>query len=186
MGNIERIGSSIRSLRKANKMTLQEMAKETGLSTGYISNIERNISSPTLSNLQRICEVFNTSLGDLIERTVQDRIVIRKDEREKYIDDQLDMKIDSVDFGIDNVNFLFVEMAPMSDKRDEKWTHAYDEVGTVVRGQLTVIVDNEVIDLEEGDTVYVKAGSKHCYFNKSETETSISYWAKIDLLETEE
>ena len=35
MGNLDKIGRSIRSLRKANKITLQQMASETGLSTGY-------------------------------------------------------------------------------------------------------------------------------------------------------
>ena len=79
-------------------MTLQELAQATGLSTGYISNIERNMTSPTLSNLQKICEVFDTSLGDLIERTVQNRIVIRRDERAKYIEENQDMKIEDIDF----------------------------------------------------------------------------------------
>lgn len=185
MGNIDKIGNNIRSLRKANKMTLQELAKATGLSTGYISNIERNMSSPTLSNLQKICEVFDTSLGDLIDRTVQERIVIRRSERVKYIEDEPDMKIDDVDFGIDYVNFLFVELKPLDDKRDEKWTHIYDEVGTVIRGQLTVVIDNEEFDLYEGDTIYVKAHTKHSFYNKSAKDISVSYWTKIDVIDEE-
>ena len=54
MGNLDKIGGSIRSLRKAKKKTLQQMAKETGLSTGYLSNIERNITSPTFIHLWEI------------------------------------------------------------------------------------------------------------------------------------
>ncbi len=180
MGNLDKIGRSIRSLRKANKITLQQMASETGLSTGYLSNIERNITSPTLMNLQKICEVFNTSLGDLIERNAQERIVIKKEERESYLDNQSDMKIDIVDFGIEQVSFLFVHLEPMSDTREERWTHEFDEVGTVLSGQLTVLLENEEIDLQEGDSIFVKANTKHSFFNKSTDQASVSHWTRIN------
>lgn len=164
-------------------MTLQELAQATGLSTGYISNIERNMTSPTLSNLQKICEVFDTSLGDLIERTVQNRIVIRRDERAKYIEENQDMKIEDIDFGIENVNFLYVELKPMSDTKYEKWTHVYDEVGTMIRGEMTVVINHEEINLREGDTIYIKAHTKHSFYNKSTDQVAVSFWTKIDVEE---
>lgn len=181
MGNLDTIGRSIRSFRKTNKITLQQMSSETGLSVGYLSNIERNITSPTLTNLQRICEVFNTSLGDLLERNAQERVIITKEERELYVDNVTDMSIDIVDFGIDEVSFLFVKLEPLSDTKEERWTHEFDEVGTVISGQLTVMLENEEIDLKEGDSIYVKANTKHSFFNKSETEVSISHWTRINI-----
>lgn len=186
MGNLDKIGRSIRSLRKINKITLQQMAKETGLSTGYLSNIERNITSPTLMNLQKICEVFNTSLGDLIERNAQERVVIHKNERENYIEDVQDMEIEVVDFGIDQVSFLFVKLSPLSDTKEERWTHEFDEIGTVISGQLTVVLDGEEIDLQAGDCIYVKANTKHSFYNKSETEESLSHWTRINLVDEKE
>ena len=180
MGNLDKIGRSIRNLRKVNKMTLKRMSEETGLSIGYLSNIERNITSPTLANLQRICEVFDTSLGDLLERNAQERIVIRKEEREAYIENVEDMSIDIVDFGIEEVSFLFVKLAPQSNTKGENWTHEFDEVGTVISGQLTVMMEGEELDLNEGDSIYVKANTKHSFFNKSETEYSLSHWTRIN------
>lgn len=181
MGNLDTIGLSIRRLRKLNKITLQQLANETGLSVGYLSNIERNVTSPTLTNLQKICEVLNTSLGDLLERNAQERIVIKKEDRESYIEDVEDMRIDIVDFGIDEVSFLLVELQPLSHTREERWTHEYDEVGIVIGGQLTVMLENEEIDLNEGDAIYIKANTKHSFFNKNETEVSRSHWTRIEL-----
>lgn len=186
MGNIDKIGTSIRSLRKANKMTLHELADRAELSSGYLSNIERNLSSPTLSILQRICEVFDTSFGDLIERTVQDRVVIRSMERDKYIKDEQDIQIDDVDFGINNANFLFVEIKPSAETKKEMWTHTYHEVGTVVKGQLTIVFEDEEIDLFEGDTIHVRPHTRHSFYNKSDEETSVSFWAKINEVEEQD
>ena len=181
MGNLDTIGTSIRRIRKLNKRTLQQLANETNLSVGYLSNIERNVTSPTLTNLQKICEVLDTSLGDLIERNAQDRVIIKKEDRESYIDNMEDMKIDIVDFGIDKVSFLLVELEPSSHTKEERWTHEFDEVGIVIGGQLTVMMENEEIDLNEGDAIYIKANTKHSFFNKSTTEMSRSHWTRIEI-----
>lgn len=179
MGNIDKIGSSIRSLRKSRRMTLQQLAKETGLSTGYLSNIERNITSPTLMNIQKICEIFNSSLGDLLERNAEEKIIIRKEDREITIDEEHSMRIETIDFGIENTSFLWAELPPMSETKEEWWTHEFGEVGTVISGEMTVNIDGEEFDLKKGDSVYVKAHTRHSYYNKSETKKSVSYWTRF-------
>lgn len=178
MSNIERIGSSLRSLRKSKKITLQQMAQDTGLSTGYLSNIERNVTSPTLANIQKICEVLNSSLGDLLERNAEEKIVIRRDDREITVDEH-SMRIETIDFGIPNTCFLYIEMPPNTDTRDEWWTHEFDEVGTVLEGTMWIDMDEKSFELHSGDSIYVKAHTRHNYYNKSETEYVKSYWSRV-------
>lgn len=178
MGNIERIGSSLRSLRKSKKITLQQVAQDTGLSTGYLSNIERNMTSPTLANIQKICEVLNSSLGDLLERNAEETIVIRKNDREIMVDES-GMHIENIDFGIPNTSFLYVEMPPNTDTRNEWWTHEFDEVGTVLEGTMWIDMDGNTFELHSGDSIYVKAHTRHNFYNNSETETTRSYWTRI-------
>lgn len=43
------LGDQIRSIRKRQEITLKELAEKTGLSIGYISQIERNLTDPSLS-----------------------------------------------------------------------------------------------------------------------------------------
>lgn len=178
MGNIERIGSSLRSLRKSKKVTLQQMAQETGLSTGYLSNIERNVTSPTLANIQKICEVLNSSLGDLLERNAEEKIIIRKADREVTLDDQ-SMHIEMIDFGIPNTCFLYIENPPDTDTSKEWWTHEFDEIGTVLEGTMWVDMDGKTFELHEGDSIYIKAHTRHNYYNKSDTDTIKSMWYRI-------
>ena len=48
------LGDQIRSIRKRQEITLKELAEKTGLSIGYISQIERNLTDPSLSTLRKI------------------------------------------------------------------------------------------------------------------------------------
>ena len=52
------IGSKIKQLRLENGLTQQELANRLELTKGYISQIERNISSPSLETFFSILEVF--------------------------------------------------------------------------------------------------------------------------------
>ena len=179
MDNLDKIGSSIRSLRKSKKMTLQQLAKETGLSTGYLSNIERNITSPTLMNIQKICDVFDSSLSDLLERNAEERIVIRREDREVILDEEQDIRMETIDFGIENLSFIYTELPRQSETSEEWWTHEFGEVGTVLEGELTVNIGGEIFELKAGDTIYVKPHTRHCYYNKSETSKSVSFWTRF-------
>jgi transcriptional regulator with XRE-family HTH domain len=58
------IGQRIRRLRKANRLTLEELARATDLSQPFISQIERDIKTPSLDTLTRICEALGVTLAE--------------------------------------------------------------------------------------------------------------------------
>lgn len=178
MSDISKIGYSIRSLRKSKGMTLQQLSEATGLSTGYLSNLERNISSPTLMNIQKICEVFGNSLGDLLERNAESRIVVRKEDREVTIDEENNMRLETIDFGTGNTSYLYMTIEPDSSSDGLWWVHECDEVGTVLSGHLTIMLDEQMFELNVGDTILIKAHTRHCYFNKHEKTPCVSFWAR--------
>ncbi len=178
MSDISKIGFSIRSLRKSKGMTLRQLSEATGLSIGYLSNLERNTSSPTLLNIQKICEVFESSLGDLLERNAEFKIVIRKEDREVTINEEKNMRLETIDFGTGNTSFLFMKIEPNSSSDGLWWTHEFDEVGTVLSGHLTIMMDDRAFDLKEGDTILIKAHTRHCYYNENDAIPSVSYWSR--------
>ena len=53
------IGAKIRTLRRAKKLTLQEVANETGFSTALISQLENNKISPPIATLSKIAHFFD-------------------------------------------------------------------------------------------------------------------------------
>ena len=55
---ITNVGARLRNIRKAKGLTLSELSKKTDMSVGFLSNLERDISSPTLDSLWHICEAL--------------------------------------------------------------------------------------------------------------------------------
>ena len=52
------LGTNIREYRKNKKLTIKELAERTGLSIGYISQVEREEAEPSLSSLRKIAREF--------------------------------------------------------------------------------------------------------------------------------
>ena len=61
----ELLGSTLRDLRLQHGLTLRDMADKTGLSTGFLSKVERGFSQPSINNLHKICYVLHIAIDDL-------------------------------------------------------------------------------------------------------------------------
>src|SRR5512134_4026454 len=77
------IGSKIKKLRKARKLTLQDVARETGFSPALISQIENNNVSPPIATLSRIAKVLGVRVGYFFKDEGPEEAyeVIRKEDR---------------------------------------------------------------------------------------------------------
>lgn len=177
LGDIHKIGYSVRSHRRDKGMTLQQLAQATGLSIGYLSNLERNTNSPTLINVQKICEALDISFYNLLEKNKEENIIIRREDREKLISEEHNMLLENIDFGLENESFIYMTIEPHSTGDGLWWEHEYDEVGTVFTGHLAMELDNQTFELDAGDTILIKAHTRHCYFNKMD-ESCVSYWTR--------
>ena len=62
----ENIGSNLKRIRKAQKMSLDMLAKKTGVSKSMLGQIERGESSPTISTLGKIVEGIPVPLEELL------------------------------------------------------------------------------------------------------------------------
>lgn len=65
------IGKNIRNLRKANNLTLNELAKKINSSSGYLSDIENNKNLPSIPKLLEICTALNITLSDFFNEDNQ-------------------------------------------------------------------------------------------------------------------
>lgn len=70
-----RIGAKLRAARRAQGLTLETLAEGTGLSKGYISRVERDETSPSVTTLHSLCQVLSINIGSLFDEP--DTAVIR-------------------------------------------------------------------------------------------------------------
>lgn len=72
------IGSRLRAARQSHQMTIDQLANATGLTKGFISRVERDQTSPSVSNLVSLCDVLSISVGSLFEEP--DLVLVTADE----------------------------------------------------------------------------------------------------------
>ena len=90
MTNNIKLGEKIREYRKNKMLTLQQLAEQSGISTGYISKIERGTVNPSLKNIQRLCFALEIAPQELMmddektmayeENSAENKAQIRKEE----------------------------------------------------------------------------------------------------------
>ena len=78
------IGEKIKAIRMEKKITAKELAERVEVTPGYISQIERDLISPSLSVLMRIADAIETPLASLLSQEAREQVtVVRKDKRTK-------------------------------------------------------------------------------------------------------
>ena len=63
-----RVGARVRSLRRERGLTIEQLAAATGLTKGFISQLERDRTAPSLSSIARICDALGVRLSHIFER----------------------------------------------------------------------------------------------------------------------
>lgn len=172
------IGNRIKELRIKNNLTLEDLASRSELSKGFLSQIERNLSSPSISTLEDIVEVLGVSLTDFFDEK----------EEKKYVYGINDYYVDEKDDSI--INYLVpsgqmnrMEAILLELKKDgisqEIKTHEGEEIGYVIKGKILIenISTNEKYKVNKGETFYLKGEFKHRLVNIADDVSKIIWIA---------
>lgn len=169
-------GTRLRQLRKGKKLSLQELAKKSGVSAATISQIERDNVDPTMTTLYKICTALNVTLASLITDNETSERVVRKNNRKTMFLPNSKVKYQLLTPGIkDDLEMILIELEPGQQDR-QVITHTGEECGYVLEGQLVVVLDDEEYELEAGDSIYFDSSLPHRFINRGE-EKCISVWA---------
>jgi len=80
------IGHKIKLLRVQKGLTLEELASRSELTKGFLSQMERNLTSPSIATLDDILEALGTSLGEFFKEEKEEKLVFRK--KDFFVDEQ--------------------------------------------------------------------------------------------------
>lgn len=167
------IGKIIKDRRKALNMTLQQVASHTGLSTGYLSLLERGINSPTIDNLHKICRAIDTTMIELLSDMEHNKLCVKKSERTTYFSAPGKLQYESLIEG--DRALVCTSVTVYDDEEHVSDRHIADEFGMIITGALIVTIGKTVYEMHEGDSIYIPAGSVHSY-RRLGNEESVSIW----------
>lgn len=171
-----RIGVKIRKLRIDKKMSIEELSKKTGLSTGAISQIERDIVGLSVESLWKIARALDTPISYFFDEPSGGTVIRKNSRREmKLPESNVTYQLLSPT-GNKLIEFLLIEIEPGVCSNYELINHEGEECGYIIKGKLLVKLGDEEYYLEEGDSIYYNSSIPHRFINVGD-ETCISIWA---------
>lgn len=170
------VGHKIKEIRKQQSMTLQQLSAVSGLSSGYLSNLERNVISPTIYQLQKVCSALNINITDVLTNHAENtNPVVRANERQVFFSEKGKVKYEMLNNGKNDIEGICITVEKGINYERTSWGHDYDEIAIITQGSLCVeMMGNEYI-INEGDAIYIKKNTLHTFKNIGD-KTCITYW----------
>lgn len=172
-------GSRLRELRKNKNISIAELSKLSDVSTGLISQIEREMVIPSVVSIWRLAQALDTNINYFFdEDDVDDKVIIRRNDHRTVI--------------LHSNSSYYKLLSPASPERlldmteitlksgcayeQNPLTHDGEECGYVLKGELVVLLGGKEYVLEKGDSIYFNSTVPHKYINRGD-EDCISIWA---------
>ena len=161
------LGPRIRSLRRARQVTLRELAERAGVTESFLSQVEREVTSPSIASVQRIARALDLGIAELFVDDPPLGLVVRRAERRRIVYPGLNAIDEFLTAGRDGrLQVILTTLEPGGGTGDESYTHESDEeVVIVLEGRLELWVGDEHHRLEEGDAI--THSSRHPHRNRN-------------------
>lgn len=165
----EDIGGKIKQLRTQRKMTLKDLSEKTNLSIGFLSQLERGLTSIATDTLGNIADVFEVELSYFfLKPRTKKTPLIRSYEKEVFhictsgcIQYNLSNSLKSTD-----MLPRLIEILPNNTEEDiQSYMHEGEEFIHVLEGTLTIFLEGEQYELYPGDSIHYNSTKNHNWAN---------------------
>jgi transcriptional regulator with XRE-family HTH domain len=174
---VKLVGKKIRSIRKDKNLTIVELSEQINVTSGYISQIERDLISPSLTVLKRLSEALDVPLSSLfLEDNNQSIVTIKHDERTKIKFGNLNSELEFITPVLDKKDkncveaFLF-KLRPKTWVSENTIVHESKVCIYVLSGEIQCHVGNNIYNVYKGDSICVPESKGHMIFNSFNEES---------------
>lgn len=167
------IGARIKALRTEKRYTLKALSDLTGLSVGFLSQIERGISSIAVDSLSRIAECLEVPLSIFFETQAPDTmdpVVHSFGRTPTAVSPQIIQSVlshNTMDFDFLPRHFLLMPFSDPVTLMPEMYTHAGEEFVYVLMGTVSLWLDGSRYTLYPGDSMQIHSNQPHNWANNT-------------------
>jgi transcriptional regulator with XRE-family HTH domain len=168
-----KIGERIRNLRQSSNLTQEELAERANLTKGFISQIERDLTSISLDSLVQILEALDENISDFFKEASEEKIVYREKDRVAIEKEKIE-KFELLVPGSTNRRLepILLTLQKGESTPKEK-PHEGEEFGLVLRGRVNLRFGREILKLKKGECFYLSAEKEHWLQNSGSKEVMI-------------
>ena len=166
------IGKKIKQLRIQKGLTLEELASRSELTKGFLSQLERDLTSPSIATLNDIVEALGSSLAEFFKEEKEEKLVFGKkdffvDERESY----------TVNWIVPNTQKnemepILLEL-PQGGESFVMNPHSGEEFGYVLEGTVVLLTGETRHIVHKGETFYPSGKTRHSLKNEKKTTAKV-------------
>lgn len=170
------IGNKIKELRTQKGLTQEELADRAELTKGFISQLERDVTSPSITTLVDILTALGTDLKDFFSDEVDTQVVFTEPDYFEKTDENLGNKIEWI---IPNAQKNMMEPIKVTLNAGGSTypdiPHEGEEFGYVLSGTITIVVGNKRYRAKKGESFYFTPASSHHIENRTKS-TAVFIW----------
>lgn len=165
------IGKKIKQLRVFHGLTQEELADRTELSKGFISQLERDLTSPSIATLVDILEALGSNLRDFFNESAEEKMVFTPEDMfVKTIEDEDGQERYELRWLIPNAQKNSLEPIMLTlqpgARFEEHDPHEGEEFGYVLSGQVSLVLGKQVVKAKKGDAFYFHPRANHYVENR--------------------
>lgn len=176
------IGNLIRKYRKQQKMTLQDLGANANVSVGYLSQVERDLATPSLSTLAQIARALGVSLETFISSNRPSDGLTRAATRRKFTLAEGSVSYETLGVTLPGGEMSSFILHVPPGFVSETANHEGEELIVILLGEVEIGLGGEVISMREGDSLHYMGDQPHWFANRSDSTTSILYTGTNALL----
>lgn len=171
---MEELNKRLRSLRQEREMTLKGLSDKSGLSIGFLSQVERGNSSLTITSLQRIAEAFGVPITTFFETAQNKNFVVKGEDQKPFRIEGSNVTYVRLagNFSGRNLEPMLVELMP-NQRFESPFSHPGEEFYYVLEGKVVMRVGETDYVLNEGDAIHFPSSIQHNWENLLERPARI-------------
>ena len=163
-----KIGAKVKELRVQKGLTQEELADRTELSKGFISQLERDLTSPSIATLMDILQALGTDLKDFFNEEPEEQIVFKESDYFEKLDEEYGNKTEWI---IPNAQKNMMEPILLTlEAGGETYPdnpHEGEEFGYVLQGSIAIHLGNKLYRAKKGESFYFTPDKKHYLTSKT-------------------
>jgi transcriptional regulator with XRE-family HTH domain len=173
------LGERLRALRQERGLSIAQVAQSTGLTKGFLSQLERNLTSVSLAALARICSALGVRFGDVLDEPPMGAVIHRESAiRWTEVGNHEDLVLSPPEE--QRLNLIESRIPPGVSAGDGVYTFPADvELVYVLAGALELNVGSEVVTVKAGETFTYSPRDPHWWRNPSESEETVVLWFAV-------
>ena len=167
------IGAKIKNLRQKFGLTQKELADRAELSKGFISQLERDITSPSIETLADILECLATTPGEFFsEVSTEEKLVFSPDDMFEKVEGSSSILWLIPNAQKNQLEPIMLTLSP-GGKTEPQAPHEGEEFGFVLSGIATLHLGQRQLRLKKNASLYFKPHGEHYIENRGKAEVKI-------------